>query len=191
MPTQSTIETHYPAGPLGGAVSLSFGCAMLAAVVADPLHLAIGSAAGGVLALLDLVLLRRYLLAGRRPTPRQRRIFILTVLSLTLCMSVASPLLARLDLRTEWLAKLAITAVHLLAMRFCHGPLMGRLGGICLGIAAAGAMLPDLPIAGVVAIDAAAKIVFGSLLVFAGRLPDAQVPATIIPSIRRVGESTP
>lgn len=184
-------QTRYPAGPLGGAVSLSFGGAMLAAVVADPQHLAIGSAAGGILAIVDLVVLRHYLLAGQRPSLRQRRIFLLAVLSLTLCMSAASPLLALLDPRTGWLGKLAITAIHLLAMRFCHGPLMGRLGAICLGIAAAGALLPELPIAGIVALDAAAKIVFGSLLIFAGRLPAVQVPATIIPSIRRVGESTP
>lgn len=187
----SIAPETYPAGPLGGAVTLSFGAAMLAAVVADPQHLGIGTAAGALLAILDLLLLRRYLLAGRQPDPRQRRIFILAVVSLTLCMSVASPLLAMLDPRTCWLGKLAITAVHLLAMRWSHGPLMGRLAALCLGIVAAGVVLPDLPIAGIVALDAAAKIGFGSLLIFAGRLPDIQVPATIIPSIRRVGESTP
>lgn len=192
MPIEANAETLYPAGPLGGAVSLSFGGAMLAAVVADPQHLAIGTAAGGILAIFDLVLLRRYLLNGRRPSPKQRRVFILAVVSLTLCMSVASPLLAMLDPRTCWLGKLAITAVHLLAMRQCHGPLMGRLGATCLGIVAAGALLPDLPIAGIVAIDACAKIMFGSLLVFAGGLPGpVQVPATIMPSMRSVGESTP
>ncbi len=81
-----------------------------------------------------------------------------------------------MDERTLWIVALAVVGLHFLPMIWSYGPLIAILGVACLGVAAAGWLVPSIPLNWVIAIDGILKLVFG-LVMLAGLFRGQGQPA--------------
>lgn len=65
------------------------------------------------------------------------------------------------DFRISMIVVIAIVGAHFLLMAWSFGPLIVALGLCCLGVAAAGQLVPSIPPAALIGIDGALKLAFG------------------------------
>lgn len=95
-----------------------------------------------------------------------RMIYVSIALLFALMFIIAGPYIPRMDWRMIWLGVSLATGIHFLPFAFVHGKSMIFLGVLCIGIAAAGYALPEVPAELFLAADSLIKVTFGVWLLF-------------------------
>lgn len=97
-----------------------------------------------------------------------------------LMLCIAGPFIPGWHWRQIWLGVLLATGLHFLLWFVIHGASMVILGAVCIVIAAAGYILPSVPMQAVCIADAAAKLICGAYLFFFSK------PTRFVPKAARV-----
>jgi hypothetical protein len=174
------MKLYRPMTPGGGAFLTCVGAALLAAAALSwPIGgyvLLAGFAAGAVALTVTSVVGRRRGL----PKPSLRDLLLVwgPALAELLVFFFLFPLLPH-DERLQTTAVIAVVGLHFLPMIWSFGPLILWLGLACIGVAAAGLFVPQIPLTTLIAADGFLKLTFG-LLMFAAlfRVP-GRTPAAV------------
>lgn len=167
---------YKPMTPGGGAFLVCVGAALISAAF-------VPWAIGGQLLLAGFIIGALAIMAvsiiGRRrglPKPGMRDI-VLVWIPVALEVAVFSFLMPLLpnDFRARMIAAIAIVGAHFVPMAWSFGPLIAVLGLACLGVAAAGQLIPQIPAEALIATDGGLKLAFG-LAMFAALFRPAPVP---------------
>jgi hypothetical protein len=154
--------------PGGGAFLACVGAALIA-VATLPWSiggyvLEAGFAAGAVALVITSILGRKRGLA--KPSLRDLVLVWIPVAAELLVFFFLFPLLPHDD-RIQMIAVIAVVGLHFLPMTWSFGPQIFWLAVWCISVAAAGWLVPAIPLPVLIAIDGLAKLAFG-LAMFAG-----------------------
>ena len=97
----------------------------------------------------------------------QRKVSLYAIILLLVLMSLlGGPFFADENWRLIWLGALMATAIHFFMYYFVHGKSMIYLGAFCTLNILSGYIFSGIPVAVIVYIDAAIKLIFGIYLLF-------------------------
>lgn len=149
----------------GGAFLMIVGAALISAAFlswAIGGQILIGGFVAGALSIVAVSLIGRKR-GLPKPSTRDIALVWIAVALEAAAFMLLLPLLP-VDFRTQMIAILAIVGAHFLPMAWSFGPLIAVLGLCCLGVAAAGQLVPAIPAAALIATDGALKLAFGAAM---------------------------